>query len=76
MAVMLVRPLNTEKTSAVLEEAEGSGNAATQPDISTPPPAGHGRHGAEAFGGARQVEIAHQNLKHGGRCPECGEGNV
>ncbi len=76
MAAMLVRPRNTEKTSAVLEEAEGSGNAATQPDISTPPPAGHGRNGAEAFGGARQVEIAHQNLKHGDRCPECGEGNV
>ena len=30
----------------------------------------------EAFGGAQQVKIAHQNLKHGDRCPECGEGNV
>jgi transposase len=76
MAAMLVRPRNTEKTSAVLDEAEGSGKAATQPDISAPPPAGHGRNGAEAFGDARQVEIAHQSLKHGDRCPECGEGNV
>src|SRR6202040_2282299 len=44
--------------------------------ISVAPPAGHGRNGADAFGGARKVEIAHQSLKHGDRCPECGEGNV
>jgi transposase len=76
MAAMLVRPRNTEKTSAVLDEAEGSGKAATQPDISAPPPAGHGRNGTEAFGGAQKVEIAHQSLTHGDRCPECREGNV
>jgi transposase len=75
MAAMLVRPRNTEKTSAVLEEAEESGKA-TQPDTNTAPPAGHGRNGAEAFGGAQKVEIAHRSLKHGDRCPECGEGNV
>jgi hypothetical protein len=50
MAAMLVRPRNTEKTSAVLEEAEGSGETANQPDTSALPPAGHGRNGAEAFG--------------------------
>jgi transposase len=76
MAAMLVRPRHTEKTSAVLEEAEGSGKAVTQPDSSAPAPAGHGRNGAEAFGGARKVEIAHQKLKHGDRCPECRKGNV
>ncbi len=76
MAAMLVRPRNTGKTSAVLEEVEGSGKAATQPDTSASLPAGHGRNGAEAFSGAQKVEIAHQNLKHGDRCPECREGNV
>jgi transposase len=76
MAAMLVRPRNTEKTSAVLDEAEGSGKAAAQPDTNAAPPAGHGRNGAETFGGAQKVEIAHQRLKHGDRCPECGEGNV
>jgi len=76
MAAMLVRPRNTEKTSAVLDEAEESGKAASQPDTNAAPPAGHGRNGAEAFGGAQKVEIAHQSLKHGDRCPECGEGNV
>jgi transposase len=39
-------------------------------------PAGHGRNGAEAFSGARQVKIAHQKLNHGDRCPECGRGHV
>ena len=76
MAAMLARPRNTEKTSAVLDEAEESGKAATQPDTNAAPAAGHGHNGAEAFGGAQKVEIAHQSLKHGDRCPECGEGNV
>ncbi len=35
-----------------------------------------GRNGAEAFGGAHKIAIAHQELKHGDRCPECGKGNV
>jgi transposase len=76
MAAMLVRPRNTEKTNALLDEAGESGKAATQPDTNAAPPAGHGRNGAEAFGSAQKVEIAHQSLKHGDRCPECGEGNV
>ena len=54
---------------------EGS-ETGTQPDNNTTPPPGHGRNGAEAFGGARKVEIKHQKLTHGDRCPECGKGNV
>jgi len=77
LAAMLVRPRHTEKTSAVLEKPEGSEvGAGAQPDTNPPPSPGHGRHGAEAFGGAQKVDIAHQNLKHGDRCPECGKGNV
>ena len=77
LAAMLAPPRNTEKTSAVLEESGGSDTGAgTQPDTNAPPPPGHGRHGAEAFGGARKVDIAHQKMKHGDRCPECGKGNV
>jgi transposase len=64
-------------TTAVLEESEGSETGAgTQPDTNAPQPPGHGRNGAEAFGGARKVAIAHQKLTHGERCPECGIGNV
>jgi len=29
-----------------------------------------------AFVGAPRIEIAHPNLKHGDRCPACGQGNV
>ncbi len=75
LAAMLVRERNTEKTSAVVEKAEDS-QAGTQPDNNMPPPPGHGRKGAEAFGGAWKVDIKHQKLTHGDRCPECGKGNV
>jgi transposase len=75
LAAMLVHPRNTEKTSWVVEKAEDS-PARTQPDDNTPPPPGHGRNGAEAFEGARKVDIKHQKLTHGDRCPECGKGNV
>ncbi len=74
LAALLVRSRNTEKTSAVLAEAAGSetGNQA-QPDHDAPA-AGHGRNGAEAFGGAHKIAIAHQELKHGDpgslRCPQ------
>ena len=77
LAAMVPPPRNTEKTSAVLEEAENPGTGdGTQPDPNTPPQPGHGRNGAKAFGGARTVDIAHQKLTHGDRCPECGKGNV
>src|SRR5437016_1451683 len=74
---MLVRPRNTEKTSAVVEAPEGSAtDTGNQPDADSPPSPGHGRNGAGAFGGGRKVDIPHQDLKHGDRCPECGKGNV
>src|SRR6516225_3111146 len=78
LAAMLVRPRNTEKTNAVLPKSEDPGkDAGPQPDESSTPPAkGHGRNGAEAFSGAQKIEIQHQNLKHGDRCPDCGQGNV
>jgi transposase len=75
MAAMLVQPRSTEKTSAVLEKEE-SGQDARPQDVHASRPAGHGRNPAKAFAGAQEVEIAHQSLKHGDRCPECGRGNV
>ena len=39
--------------------------------------AGHGRNGAAAFAGARRrLRSRIPDLKHGDRCPECGQGNV
>jgi transposase len=37
---------------------------------------GHGRYAAEAFRGARKIEIAHSTLKPGDACPECQKGKV
>jgi transposase len=75
LAAMLVRPRNTEKTSEVVEEPEGP-ETGQRLDDNTPPAPGHGRNGAEAFGGAQKVDIKHQKLTHGDRCPECDKGNV
>ena len=68
---------NTEKTSAVLGDQKD--NPATEPappDAGKSKSAGHGRNGAEAFRGAEKVEIAHQQLHSGDRCPDCARGNV
>jgi hypothetical protein len=77
LAAMLVRPRTTEKASAVLGKPEGAGaGAGTEAETDVPPPPGHGRNGAEAFVSSRKIAIAHPNLKHGDRCPECEKGNV
>ena len=75
LAAMLARARSTEKTSAVVGRPQDSESGTTKQPEETPPP-GHGRHGAEAFSGANRVEIKHQTLAHGDRCPECGQGNV
>ena len=72
LVAMLARSPNNEKTSAVLGKPE----APPTSDANAPKKPGHGRNGAEAFDGARKVPVAHQNLKHGERCPDCGKGNV
>jgi transposase len=77
LAALLVRPRSTEKTSAVLGKSEGAEtDAGTEPKSNASPAPGHGRNGAEAFVSARKVAIAHPQLKHGDRCPECERGNV
>jgi transposase len=50
----LVRPRNTEKASAVLDEGADSRKTATQADAVAPPPGGHGRNGTQAFVGAQK----------------------
>ena len=72
LVAMLLRSRNSEKTSDVLPKPE----APPTPDANEQQKPGHGRNGAEAFGGARKVPVAHQKLKHGERCPDCGKGNV
>jgi transposase len=66
----------TEKTRQVTPsppDAATDHQEEAKPDASKVRP-GHGRHGAEAFGGARKVEVAHSVLKPGDACPECQKG--
>jgi transposase len=37
---------------------------------------GHGRHRAEAYRGAEQIEVPHETLEAGDACPECQQGTV
>lgn len=37
---------------------------------------GHGRNGAQAYGGAQRVTVPHRHLKKGDRCPECHKGKL
>jgi transposase len=75
----------TEKTRRVLKGARGQtppprpAPPAPGTDASAPsqaPPAGHGRNGAVAYAGARQVVVSYGTLNAGDPCPECGKGKV
>ncbi len=73
---LLAGKRSTEKTSAVLP-SQTSGE--TPPDTGASQPAksnGHGRTPASSYSGAVKVAVAHPELKHGDRCPECQCGNV
>jgi transposase len=37
---------------------------------------GHGRNGADAYGGAERIDVPHATLSAGDACPACGEGTV
>ena len=77
MAERLVRRRNTEKTSVVLEQTQGSATApAPLSDKGVSKRAGHGRNGAADFTGATKVAVAHETLKSGDPCPGCCEGKV
>ena len=81
MAEKLLRSRNTEKTGAVLGEQGSPAPAEEEPaetneDTNENKPAGHGRNGAHTYRGAEKVEVAHQSLQSGNRCPDCGRGNV
>jgi transposase len=53
-------------TSSQAGEAQGTG--AQRP--------GHGRHSAQAYGGAQRVACRHEALAIGQRCPVCGRGRL
>ena len=72
---------STEKTQKVLKQAgietgekkEKAPGAARTAKRASP---GHGRNGADAYRGARKVEVPHASLKAGDQCPDCQRGKV
>ena len=77
LRALLSKP-GTEKTSKVLEQAgiKAPPKSSPPPNAPSPPKPGHGRNGAQAYGGARRIKIAHASLKPGDGCPECQKGKV
>jgi transposase len=73
LLVGLLQPTrNTEKTSALLAEADDPASAGSNPaDKPLSPSPGHGRNGASALTGARKILIPHANLQPGCGCPAC-----
>jgi len=69
---------STEKTAKLLEQAglQGGEKKPKPPGEQAPKraAAGHGRNGAAAYRGARQVQVPHASLKGGDPCPDalCG----
>ncbi len=77
LRALLAKP-STEKTRQVLEQAgiKAPPKNSPPPNAPDPPKPGHGRNGAQAYGGARRIKIAHASLKRGDCCPECQKGKV
>ena len=69
LAGMLPAPRSTEKTSAVLPPADPQQQNKEKLT-------GHGRNGASAYTGAKQVTVPHPTMKPGEPCPGCLKGKV
>lgn len=65
----------TEKTSSVLGDRAGTGDAGSKRGAKAKQP-GHGRNGAAAYTGAKKVKVAHPSLHGGDACPGCEKGRV
>lgn len=55
----------------VTDDSEGS-----QEERSSEPAPGHGRHAADDYPGAEQVDVDHAELSAGDVCPDCGRGTL
>src|SRR5271169_5233874 len=77
LRALLAKP-GTEKTNKVLEQAGIKAPPKNSPpaNAGNQPKPGHGRHSAQAYGGARRIKIAHASLQPGNHCPECQKGKV
>ena len=53
-----------------------SGSDSNQDEDSSETASGHGRHGADDYSGADQVEVQHPEHAAGDVCPDCGQGTL
>jgi len=60
----------------VVADAPGAPRGEAADDPAEPRRRGHGRHAADAYGGATHVAVPHTQLHHGDRCPLCVKGKV
>jgi len=66
----------TEKIEKVLKEANQSAKPKNPSEDKTDKPKGHGRNAAAEYTGAEKVNVPHEDLKPGNRCPGCLKGKV
>jgi len=70
----------TETTAKVIEKIlQRAGKAPAAEGTEAGPaqkPRGHGRNGADAYGGARRVKVSLGSLRAGDACPSCAKGRV
>ena len=63
-------------TAATEQQSKGDEDAANGQNVGKKKRRGHGRNGADAYTGARTVDVPHETLKSGDLCPECAKGKV
>ena len=64
----------TDTTPGGSQEDESTTGDPAEGD--TTPQQGHGRHGADAYQGADQIDVPHESLEAGDPCPACEQGKV
>jgi hypothetical protein len=70
-------PPPTEPVNEATDPASATAGAAGQPpEPEKEKKPGHGRHGADAYPGARKIKVPHPALHHGDQCPKCHGGKV
>lgn len=67
---LMAQQRSSEKTKKLFSQ-----NKQPKPEKQTPAP-GHGRNGASAFKSAETINVPHEELKNGDKCPECPKGKV
>lgn len=74
----LVRMLFGDRTEKLKKVIKSRPDTATNRSGKNdkPKPKGHGRNGADEYTGAQKVNVAHEDLQSGDRCPECQKGKV